>query len=214
MLMLVRHLSLIVSLPMTATATNRPVRIMLVDDLPQRSARVERTLIHEGFDVILRLPSAAGLLFQIEHHQPDVILIDLQSPGRDVLDSLSVVNVHNPTAVVMFSEQQDPNYIADAVDAGVTAYLMGEVDTDRVKPVIDVAMAQFKAFQALRQSLHTTRLKLESMSTIDSAKGLLMEQQSLTEDQAHATLRELSMKTNQTLPQAANSVIQILKKNN
>ena len=212
--MQVRHLSLIVSLPMTATATNRPVRIMLVDDLPQRSARVEQTLIHEGFDVILRLPSAASLLFQIEHHQPDVILIDLQSPGRDVLDSLSVVNVHNPTAVVMFSEQQDPNYIADAVDAGVTAYLMGEVDTDRVKPVIDVAMAQFKAFQALRQSLHTTRLKLESMSTIDSAKGLLMEQQSLTEDQAHATLRELSMETNQTLPQAANSVIQILKKNN
>ena len=196
------------------TATNKPIRIMLVDDLPERSARVEQKLIEEDFDIISRLPSAAGLLFQIEQHQPDVILIDLQSPGRDILDSLSVVNVHNPTAVVMFFEQHDPDYITDAVRAGVTAYLMGEVDTDRVKPVIDVAMAQFKAFQTLRQSLHTTRLKLESMSTIDSAKRLLMEQQSVTEDQAHAALRELSMETNQTLPQAANSVIQILKKNN
>jgi response regulator NasT len=196
------------------TATNKPIRIMLVDDLPERSARVEQKLIEEDFDIISRLPSAAGLLFQIEQHQPDVILIDLQSPGRDILDSLSVVNVHNPTAVVMFSEQQDPDYITDAVRAGVTAYLMGEVDTDRVKPVINAAMAQFKAFQTLRQSLHTTRLKLESMSTIDSAKRLLMEQQCVTEDQAHAALRELSMETNQTLPQAANSVIQILKKNN
>ena len=187
-------------------------RVMLVDDLPQRSARVEEKLIQEGFDVISRLPSATGLLFQIEQLKPDIILIDLQSPGRDVLDSLSVINDHNPTPVVMWSEEEDPGFIKQAVDSGVTAYMMGDVETDRVKPVIDVAMAQFKSYQTLRQKLDTTRTQLESLSVIDKAKRLLMEQQGIDEDSAHKVLRNLSMDSNQTLPQAAKSVVQILSK--
>jgi response regulator NasT len=198
---------------MTSVAEENKARVMLVDDLPQRSVRVEEKLLQDGFDVISRLPSAAGLLFQIEQLKPDIILIDLQSPGRDVLDSLSVINDHNPTPVVMFSEEEDPGFIKDAVDAGVTAYMMGGVDTEKVKPVIDVAMAQFKSYQTLRQKLDTTRTQLESLSVIDKAKRLLMDQQSISEDSAHKVLRNLSMDSNQSLPQAAKSVIQILNKN-
>jgi len=186
---------------------------MLVDDVPQRSARVAEKLTGEGFDVIARLPSAVGLLFQIEQQKPDVILIDLQSPGRDMLDSLSVINIHNPTPVVMFSEEEDPGFIKDAVDAGVTAYMVGGVDAERVKPVIDVAMAQFKSFQALRQALDSTRTQLKSLSVIDRAKSLLMQQHSVNEDKAHKILRKLSMDSNQSLPQAAQAVIQILGQN-
>ncbi|MBT5105088.1 MAG: ANTAR domain-containing protein [Porticoccaceae bacterium] len=186
---------------------------MLVDDVPQRSVRVAEKLTGDGFDVIARLPSAAGLLFQIEQQKPDVILIDLQSPGRDMLESLSVINIHNPTPVVMFSEEEDPSYIEEAVDAGVTAYMVGGVEAERVKPVIDVAMAQFKSFQALRQALDSTRTQLESLSVIDRAKSLLMQQHSVSEDKAHKLLRTLSMDTNQSLPQAAESVIKILSQN-
>jgi len=197
---------------MTSVAEKNRARVMLVDDLPQRSARVEKKLIQDGFEVISILPSATGLLFQIEQLKPDIILIDLQSPGRDVLDSLSVINDHNPTPVVMFSEEEDPDFIKDAVDAGVTAYMMGGVDTEKVKPVIDVAMAQFKSYQSLRQKLDTTRTQLESLSVIDRAKRLLMDQQGISEDSAHKVLRNLSMDSNQSLPQAAKSVIQILNK--
>ncbi len=198
---------------MTSEVEKNHARVMLVDDLPQRSARVEEKLIQDGFEVISILPSATGLLFQIEQLKPDIILIDLQSPGRDVLDSLSVINAHNPTPVVMFSEEEDPDFIKDAVDAGVTAYMMGGVDTEKVKPVIDVAMAQFKSFQSLRQKLDTTRTQLESLSVIDKAKRLLMDQQGISEDSAHKVLRNLSMDSNQSLPQAAKSVVQILNKN-
>jgi response regulator NasT len=198
---------------MTSEVEKNHARVMLVDDLPQRSARVEEKLIQDGFEVISILPSATGLLFQIEQLKPDIILIDLQSPGRDVLDSLSVINAHNPTPVVMFSEEEDPDFIKDAVDAGVTAYMMGGVDTEKVKPVIDVAMAQFKSYQSLRQKLDTTRTQLESLSVIDKAKRLLMDQQGISEDSAHKVLRNLSMDSNQSLPQAAKSVVQILNKN-
>jgi response regulator NasT len=130
-----------------------------------------------------------------------------------MLDSLSVINIHNPTPVVMFSEEDDPRYIEEAVDAGVTAYMVGGVEAERVKPVIDVAMAQFKSFQALRQALDSTRTQLESLSVIDNAKSLLMQQHNVSEDKAHKLLRKLSMDTNQSLPQAARSVIQILSQN-
>lgn len=197
-----------------AISSSPSVRVMLVDDLPERAATVENHLMAAGYEVVSRLPTASGLLFQIEQHRPDIILIDLQSPGRDVLESLSVINAHNPTPVVMFSEEEDPGFIEDAVDAGVSAYLMGSVDTKRVKPVIDVAIAQFKSFQSLRKALDTTRDRLESLSIIDKAKTLLINQHKFTEEEAHQQLRSLSMDTNQTMQQAAQSVVTILGKNN
>ena len=197
-----------------AISSSLSVRVMLVDDLPERAATVENHLVAAGYEVVSRLPTASGLLFQIEQHRPDIILIDLQSPGRDVLESLSVINAHNPTPVVMFSEEEDPGFIEDAVDAGVSAYLMGSVDTKRVKPVIDVAIAQFKSFQSLRKALDTTRDRLESLSIIDKAKTLLINQHKFTEEEAHQQLRSLSMDTNQTMQQAAQSVVTILGKNN
>lgn len=196
------------------TSFPQTVRVMLVDDLPERAAIVNTHLVVAGYEVVSRLPTASGLLFQIEQHRPDIILIDLQSPGRDVLESLSVINAHNPTPVVMFSEEEDPGFIAEAVDAGVSAYLMGSFDAKRVKPVIDVAIAQFKSFQSLRQALDTTRDRLETLSTIDKAKSLLIKQHQFSEEQAHQQLRSLSMDSNLTMQQAAQSVVTILGKNN
>ena len=190
------------------------IRVMLVDDVPARAAIVDSHLVAAGYDVVSVLPSATGLLFQIEQHRPDVILIDLQSPGRDVLESLSVINIHNPTPVIMFSEEEDPSFIEEAVDAGVSAYLMGGFDAKRVKPVIDVALAQFKLFQSLRKALDTTRNRLENLSTIDKAKSLLIKQHNFTEQEAHQQLRRLSMNSNHTLQQAAQSVVTILENKN
>ena len=194
------------------TSSSQSIRVMLVDDLPERAAIVDSHLVAAGYNVVSSLPNASGLLFQIEQHKPDIILIDLQSPGRDVLESLSVINAHNPTPVVMFSEKEDPGFIKEAVEAGVSAYLMGGFDAQRVKPVIDVAMAQFKSFQSLRQALDTTRDRLESLSVIDKAKRLLIKQHKFSEEEAHQQLRTLSMNTNQSMQQTAQSVVTILNK--
>ena len=198
---------------MTTTTKKHPIRIMLVDDQPERAASVEEKLTATGFVVLSRLPSATGLLFQIEQHQPDLVLIDLQSPGRDVLESLSVVNHYNPKPVVMFTKEDDPSYIEEAVDAGVTAYLMDELDIQRVKPIIDLAIAQFKHYQSLRKALDEAQTKLDSQSVIERAKKLLMNQHKIDEEKAHKTLQMLSMDTNQSLPQAAKAVISIIEKN-
>ena len=183
---------------------------MLVDDNPTRAQLVEERLWSSGYNVVAVIPSATGLLFQIEQHSPDVVLIDLESPDRDVLESLAIVNVHNPRPVVMFTEQEDPEYINQAVTAGISTYLVGGIDPEHVKPVIDVAIAQFKSFQSLRNQLNSTMTQLEDRKIIEQAKGLLMAFQKLSEEDAHKLLNKLAMDNNQRLPDVARTVLATL----
>lgn len=183
---------------------------MLVDDNPQRAQLVEDNLWAKGFDVVSVIPSATGLLFQIEQHSPDVILIDLESPDRDVLESLTIVNHHNPRPVVMFTQEEDPKYINEAVSAGISTYMVGGINASQVKPVIDVAIAQFHSFQSLRSELTQTKSQLEDRKLIEQAKGLIMAHQKVGEDEAHRLLNKLAMDNNQKLPDVAKTVLATL----
>lgn len=173
---------------------------------------VEKVLTDAGFNVISAIPSCTGLLFQMEQHQPDIILIDLDSPDRDVLDSLTIINTHNPKPVVMFSREDDPDFISKAVQSGVTAYQLDSINPAKVKPVIDLAMAQFKAFQSLREELDSAKTQLADRKIIERAKGLLMRIHKVDEEDAYATLRSLAMENNQRLAATAQSVVTMLEK--
>lgn len=183
---------------------------MLVDDQPDRALWLDEKLRDSGFDVISVLSSANGLLFQIEQLQPDLILVDLQSPGRDMLESFSVMNHHNPKPVVMFSAEDATDFIQQAVAAGVTAYMSEELQPSRVKPIIDLALAQFSAYQSLRQQLDAAKSQLAKQDVVERAKALLMQHRQVNEQQAHNALQKLAMDNNQSLPAAAQAVIQIL----
>ncbi len=195
---------------MSSITEDNAVRVMLVDDHRDRAHRVEETLWENGYQVVAVIPSAAGLLYQIEQHSPDVVLIDLESPDRDVLESLSIVSRHNPRPVVMFSEQDDPDYINEAVHAGISTYLLGGINPDQVKPVIDVALAQFRSFQSLRDELDSTRTQLQDRKLIEQAKGLLMAHRRISEPEAHRLLNRLAMDSNQRLVEVAETVLATL----
>lgn len=191
-------------------SSHKEVRVMLVDDHPQCAAMVEQALNVCGFHIVAMLTSASGLLFQIQELQPHVVMIDIESPDRDILESLSLINQHNPTPVVMFSNEEDPAFIRQAINVGVSAYLMEDINPDKVKPVIDVALAQFEMFQALRQQLSSTQQALDDKNTLDKAKRLLMKHQKIAEPEAHKNMRNLAMNNNQTLVDVAKNVIAIL----
>ncbi len=185
---------------------------MLVDDHPERAAAVEEALATAGFRVVAVLATASGLLFQIEQHRPHLIMVDIESPDRDILESLALVNAHNPTPILMFSEERDTDFIRQAINAGVTAYITDGINPAKVKPIIDVAIAQFEAFDALRRSLNDTRQELAERKLIDRAKTLVMAHHRVSEPDAYATLRNLAMNNNQTIAAVAASVIAILDK--
>ncbi|MEQ8486828.1 MAG: ANTAR domain-containing protein [Pseudomonadales bacterium] len=187
--------------------TGEELKVMVVDDNPRRATLLERRLREAGFTTLCLVPQQAGLLHQIEQQAPDVILIDLDSPGRDLLESLAFVSAHNPTPIVLFAEEEDPGFIAEAVDAGVTAYVVGGINTERVKPIIDVAMAQFRQYQRLREALATTQSALGDRKLIERAKGLLMTHRGHTEQEAHEWLRSQAMNCNLKLGELAGRVI-------
>jgi response regulator NasT len=189
------------------------LRVMLVDDDPARASSVEESLCASGFEVLSIVSTTSALLFQIEQQRPDVVLIDLKFPGRDILESLAVVNRHNPVAMVMFTEEEDPSYIQQAFHAGISTYLMEGINPAKVKPIIDVALAQFRSFQHLKQELNSTRNELEDQKKLARAKALLMKQKKVDEDTAHKMLLQMAMDNNLKLPDVAGMVITTLGRN-
>ncbi|WP_444907338.1 ANTAR domain-containing response regulator [Microbulbifer sp. ANSA003] len=192
--------------------TNPSPGIMLVDDNPERAHLVCERLRAAGYSILAQINSAEGLLFQVEKYRPDIVLIDIESPDRDILESLAIVNREAPTPVAMFSGNGNADFISRAVDSGVSAYMAEGMTPERVAPAIEIAMAQFKHFQQLRQSLERTQQQLTERKAIERAKGLLMAKKNLSEEDAHKTLRNLAMNSNSTIHTVAEQVIQYFQK--
>ncbi|HBD11341.1 MAG TPA: hypothetical protein DCZ13_04285 [Porticoccaceae bacterium] len=183
---------------------------MLVDDQPDRAAMVESNLKALGFEVVSVLSTASGLLYQMQQLEPHVIMIDIESPDRDILESLALINEHNPLPVVMFSNHEDPEFIQQAVRSGVSAYMTETLNPAKVRPILEIAIAQFERFQTLRRELDSTQRRLDAREVIEKAKRLLMKQQNLSEEQAYKNMRTLAMNNSQSLAQIAENIIAIM----
>ena len=195
-----------------ATKHPQALRLILVDDDHQRAAAVEEDLRQAGFTVLSVIPTGSGLLYQMAQQEPDVVIIALDSPDRDVLESLAIASSHNARPVVMFSESGDQRFITDAISAGVTAYQAEDISPRRVRAAIDVAIAQFSAFNSIKRELDQTRRQLSERKQVEKAKGLLMAVHNVSEDAAFSTLRKLAMNGNKTLGETAADVIAIHEK--
>ncbi|MFY0990096.1 ANTAR domain-containing response regulator [Halomonas sp. C05BenzN] len=191
-----------------------PLNILLVDDEVVRAAMVEEALTREGHTVICRLQSPAGLNAMVARHHPDVVIIDMESPDRDTLESMALLNRENPRPVVFFADQHDPDTMQAAIKSGVSAYVVDGLVPGRVKAIIEVAIARFDAFHAMRRELDRARNQLADRKRIERAKGLLMKHQDCDEEQAYRMLRKLAMDRGQRLAEVADSVIDILERLN
>ena len=188
-----------------------PLTVMLVDDQPARAALLEQALRDHSYAVIARLSSAAGLAEQVARLEPDVIIIDIESPDRDTLENMALLHRDNPHPVVMFAGEGDTDAIERAVRAGVSAYVVDGLNPARVKTIVDVAIARFREYHALRQELEQTRTQLADRKQIDRAKGLLMKHRGMNEDQAYKAMRKLAMDRGQRLAEVAGNIIAVLE---
>ena len=187
------------------------LRVMLVDEDPGRSAVLERALQDNGYDVVARIGTDENVLERVRTVQPDVIIIDMQSPDRDTLESMHTINREQPKPIVMFAEKSDQVTIADAVKAGVSAYVVDGLNANRLQPIMEVAIARFREFQALKNELAKTKSDLADRKVIDKAKGIIMTQRKCSEDEAYKALRKLAMDRNERLIDVAKNVIEVAK---
>jgi len=187
------------------------LRILLIDDFTSRAAILEQALSDAGHTIIARLGSTLDLPRQVHDLQPDVVIIDLDSPDRDTLENMSIVTRDNPRPIILFSAQDDSDTIQQAVRAGVSAYIVDGLSAKLVRPIIDVAIARFRESQAMRQELEKTRDQLSERKLVERAKGLLMKQRGFDEDEAYNAMRKMAMERNQRLVQVAQNVIDIFE---
>lgn len=180
---------------------------MIVDEHAERAALIADELRASGCVVVATLIGRADLEAAIATARPDVIVIDMECPDRDTLEDMSRITRHQPVATVMFVDRSDSESIRAAVRAGVSAYVVGGLSPTRVRPVLEVAIARFNEFQALRRELAEARSSLEERKVIERAKGILMKRRGLAEDEAFGLLRRMAMDRKARLAVVAREVI-------
>ena len=197
--------------PHSAESSPHPISILVVDESAPRLALLMSALKEAGYNRVYELQDATILHQFVHETKPDVVLIEVESPSRDTLEQLKLIRDQDPTPVLMVAQDPKAQSIQDAVASGVCAYSVGDVSTDRVKPAIEVAMATFASFKALRDQLSEARRKLSQQKRIDRAKCILIQQKGLSEEQAHKTLRKLAMDRKRKLVDIADDLIAMSK---
>jgi two-component system, response regulator / RNA-binding antiterminator len=182
-------------------------KIVIVDESPIRAAILEEGLREAGFTGVTHISEMHNLLARIYALDPDVIVIDLENPSRDVLEQMFQVSRAVRRPVAMFVDQSDAASIQASVDAGVSAYIVDGLKKERLKPILDLCISRFNAFAKLQEELDRAKSALEDRKVIDRAKGILMKLKGLTEDEAYVLLRSTAMREKKKIGEIAQSVL-------
>ena len=166
-------------------------------------------LLESGYDIVASLAADMYLPERIAQIQPDLIIIDAESDARDVLEHIVIASRDARRPIVMFTDDDKTSSIDAAMQAGVSAYIVAGLQSERIKPVLNVALARFRQEQKLLAELSETRHKLAERKVIDRAKGLLMTNQRLTEDQAYQKLRSMAMNKKLKLAEIAQRILDV-----
>jgi two-component system, response regulator / RNA-binding antiterminator len=182
-------------------------KIVIVDESPIRAAILEEGLREAGYSSVVRIGEMQSLLARIYALDPDIIVIDLENPSRDILEQMFQVSRAVRRPVAMFVDQSDAASIQASVDAGVSAYIVDGLKKERIKPILDLCVSRFNAFAKLQDELDRTKSALEERKVIDRAKGILMKLKGLTEEEAYVLMRSTAMREKKKIGEIAQSIL-------
>ncbi len=183
------------------------MRIAVIDENAARAAIIEQGLAEVGERDVFIISERKGMVQAIAKIEPDVVLVDLGNPSRDMLEEYFAVSRAVAKPVAMFVDQSDEDSIAAAVDAGVSAYIVDGMSQHRLKPILDLAVRRFNAFSHLQAELQQARDALADRSIIDKAKLILVEKRNMTEPEAHKLLRSHAMNNNKRITEIAEAIV-------
>lgn len=181
--------------------------ILVIDENRIRASIIEEGLREAGHENVTVIHEVQGVARIIETTEPDVIVIDIENPNRDMMEHLFQLTRTVARPIAMFVDRSDTASIEAAVEAGVSAYVVDGLKKERVKPILDMAVSRFNAFNKLRQELAEAKSALEERKTIERAKGILMKMRGLSEEEAFTLLRQTAMNEKKKLSEIAQSVV-------
>ncbi len=178
--------------------------------LAARSRMLRIGLLENNYNLVAAIPADTFLAERLAQLQPDLIIVDSESEARDALEHVVLATREAPRPIVMFTNDEDTTHVKDAVAAGVCAYIVAGLAPQRIRPILDVAMARFAHEQALRAELADARTELQDRKAIDRAKGLLMQRQGLSEQAAYEKLRKTAMDKGLKLGEVARRMLEMV----
>ena len=181
--------------------------ILVIDENAIRASIIEEGLREAGHARVTVIHEVNGVARIIETLQPDVVIIDIENPNRDMMEHLFQLTRTVSRPIAMFVDRADTASIEAAVDAGVSAYVVDGLKKERVKAILDMAVSRFNAFSRLRQELADARSALEERKLVERAKGILMKMRGLSEEEAFALLRQSAMNEKKKMADIAQSVV-------
>lgn len=186
----------------------KPLQILIIDENAVRAAILEEGLTEAGAVVVHHIRDTDRLLPRIAAINPDVILIDLENPSRDTLETMFQVSRWAKRPIAMFVDKTDSDTVEAAIDAGVSAYVVDGLRRERIKPILDVTISRFHAFNRLHAELSEARFALEERKLIEQAKSLLMQQRGIAEDEAYTLLRRTAMNHGRKIADLARALVE------
>lgn len=184
-----------------------PLSVLVLDEDPVRASIIEAGLREAGHDRVSVLHDVRGIAARIATLEPDVIVIDLANPNRDMLENMFQLSRAVKRPIAMFVDRSDTAAMEAAIDAGVSAYVVDGLKRERVKPILDMAVSRFNAFSRLQRELAEARSALEGRKAIDKAKGILMRTKRISEEEAYQLMRRTAMNQNRKVIEIAQSLI-------
>ena len=184
------------------------LRVMIVESDLERTKPLKQSLLDTGYDVIAHLKESVNLDDACCELQPDIVIIDTDSPNRDTLENICVMTRHDPRPIMMFTHDDDKEQMKLATQAGVCAYVVGSIPNERLRPVINAAVARFDEFKNLRAALNEANTKLSERKVIERAKGLIMKQRKIDEDEAYTLLRNMAMQKHIRIGKLSEQIIE------
>ena len=175
----------------------------------ERSRSLRIGLLQNGYNIVAVLPADVFLPERLAQIGPDMVIVDAESGARDTLEHVVVATRDARRPIVLFTNDGDTSHVGAAIAAGVTAYVVSGLAADRVKPVLEVALARFQHEEAMRRELANARTQLSDRKTIDRAKGILMKRQGLPEAEAYALLRKAAMDKGLKLVEVAQRIVDV-----
>jgi response regulator NasT len=185
----------------------KPLAVLVIDENRIRASIIEAGLREAGHENVTLVHDVLGIARRIAEINPDVIVIDLENPNRDMLESMFQLSRAVKRPIAMFVDRSDQASIEAAVDAGVSAYVVDGLKQERVKPILDMAVSRFNAFARLTRELEEARSELEGRKMVERAKGILMKSRGLSEEAAYALLRKTAMNQNRKIADIAHSLV-------
>lgn len=181
--------------------------IIVVEPDRDRALMIVDSLREAGDNDIFVIDEVSSLARRISEHKPDMVIVDITNPTRDVIEELTLAASPLERPVAMFVDQSDNNLTKAAIEAGVSAYVVDNLRPDRLLPVMDAAITRFNMFRRMRDELAETKRALEERKLIDRAKGLLMKARGLSEDEAYGLLRKTAMDQGKKIPEVAAALV-------